>query len=95
MAFCRVDGKPMGSGNAFLQFHKVRPYSSRWKRRFRQMPEGHDLKIIVLTGWGQDEDRRGSAKAGFDGKAIKKPFSLLASDMHWIRRFANRWRLRQ
>ena len=27
--------------------------------------------IIALTGWGQEEDRRKSAEAGFDGHLVK------------------------
>jgi CheY-like chemotaxis protein len=27
--------------------------------------------LIALTGWGQDEDRRKSREAGFDGHMIK------------------------
>ncbi|QDT35747.1 ATP-binding response regulator [Stratiformator vulcanicus] len=35
-------------------------------RRMRQLPEGRQLKIIAVTGWGGEEDRRRSAEAGFD-----------------------------
>ena len=27
--------------------------------------------IVALTGWGQDEDRRKSQEAGFDGHLVK------------------------
>jgi CheY-like chemotaxis protein len=27
--------------------------------------------LIALTGWGQDEDRRRSEEAGFDGHLVK------------------------
>ena len=27
--------------------------------------------IIALTGWGQEEDRRESCEAGFDGHLVK------------------------
>jgi DNA-binding response OmpR family regulator len=30
-----------------------------------------DLIIVAMTGWGQDEDRRRSAQAGFDGHLVK------------------------
>jgi len=40
-------------------------------RRMRAQPWGRKLKIIALTGWGQDADRRKSAEAGFDGHLVK------------------------
>ena len=32
---------------------------------------GRGIVIIALTGWGQDEDRRKSQEAGFDGHLVK------------------------
>jgi len=40
-------------------------------RRLRAEPWGEEMAIIALTGWGQDEDRRRSASAGFDGHLVK------------------------
>jgi PAS domain S-box-containing protein len=40
-------------------------------RRLRQSPEGRDLVLIALTGWGQEQDRRSSQLAGFDHHLIK------------------------
>lgn len=40
-------------------------------RRIRQRPWGHRLPIVGMTGWGQDEDRRRSAEAGFDTHLVK------------------------
>lgn len=40
-------------------------------RRIREEPWGRDVAIIALTGWGQDEDRRRSEEAGFDGHLVK------------------------
>jgi PAS domain S-box-containing protein len=40
-------------------------------RRAREQPWGHDMLIIALTGWGQEEDRRKSRDAGFDGHLVK------------------------
>ena len=36
-----------------------------------QRPEGRDVTLIALTGWGQEEDRRRSKVAGFDHHLIK------------------------
>ena len=35
-------------------------------RQIREQSGGHDILMIALTGWGQDEDRRRSQEAGFD-----------------------------
>jgi len=40
-------------------------------RRIRQQPWGKDIVLIALTGWGQEEDRRRSREAGFDGHLVK------------------------
>jgi CheY-like chemotaxis protein len=48
-------------------------------RRIRRQPGGGAMRIIALTGWGQLEDRRRSAAAGFDGHLVKpiEPAALL------------------
>jgi CheY-like chemotaxis protein len=40
-------------------------------RRIRAQPWGRDVTLIALTGWGQEEDRRKSDEAGFDGHLVK------------------------
>jgi PAS domain S-box-containing protein len=40
-------------------------------RYIRQQPWGESMILIALTGWGQDEDRRRSHEAGFDGHLVK------------------------
>jgi CheY-like chemotaxis protein len=40
-------------------------------RYVRQQPWGKDILMIALTGWGQEEDRRKSEQAGFDGHLVK------------------------
>ena len=40
-------------------------------RRVRQQPWGKDIVIIALTGWGQEDDRRKSQEAGFNGHLVK------------------------
>jgi PAS domain S-box-containing protein len=40
-------------------------------RRLRKEPWGNGIALIALTGWGQDEDRRKSREAGFDGHLVK------------------------
>jgi CheY-like chemotaxis protein len=46
-------------------------------RRIREQPEGQDLTLIALTGWGQEEDRRRTSQAGFDHHLLK-PADLTA-----------------
>jgi PAS domain S-box-containing protein len=53
-------------------------------RRIRQQPWGQAMVLVALTGWGQDEDRRRSQEAGFDGHLVKpvdhtRLMTLLAS----------------
>jgi signal transduction histidine kinase/ActR/RegA family two-component response regulator len=40
-------------------------------RRIREQPWGKSATIIALTGWGQEEDKRRSRQAGFDGHLVK------------------------
>lgn len=40
-------------------------------RRMRAEPEGRDVTLIALTGWGQAEDRRRSKEAGMDYHLVK------------------------
>jgi len=40
-------------------------------RRLRALPGGRDVLLLAQTGWGQDEDRRASAAAGFDAHLVK------------------------
>jgi PAS domain S-box-containing protein len=46
-------------------------------RQIREQPWGRSIRMIALTGWGQDEDRRKSQEAGFDGHLVK-PVDLAA-----------------
>jgi CheY-like chemotaxis protein len=40
-------------------------------RRLRERPGLQDLRLIALTGWGQDSDRARFASAGFDHHLLK------------------------
>jgi PAS domain S-box-containing protein len=40
-------------------------------RRIREQHWGRDLKIVALTGWGQEQDRRMTQEAGFNGHLVK------------------------
>ncbi|MGH8468864.1 MAG: ATP-binding protein [Gammaproteobacteria bacterium] len=40
-------------------------------RRIREQPWGKNMVLVALTGWGQEEDRRKSREAGFDGHIVK------------------------
>jgi CheY-like chemotaxis protein/anti-sigma regulatory factor (Ser/Thr protein kinase) len=40
-------------------------------RRMRQEPWGREIALVATTGWGQDEDRRRTAEAGFDRHLVK------------------------
>jgi len=40
-------------------------------RDIRKRPENNEIRLIALTGWGQEEDRRRSRAAGFDQHLVK------------------------
>ena len=40
-------------------------------RRIRALPGGAAMRLIALTGWGQQDDRRKSREAGFDRHLVK------------------------
>jgi CheY-like chemotaxis protein len=40
-------------------------------RRIRSEPWGRDMLVVAVTGWGQEEDRRRTAEAGFDAHFTK------------------------
>ena len=40
-------------------------------RRLRSEPWGKDMLLVAVTGWGQEEDRRRTAEAGFDAHFTK------------------------
>jgi len=40
-------------------------------RRIRAQPWGKAMKLVALTGWGQEADRRRSQEAGFDSHLVK------------------------
>jgi CheY-like chemotaxis protein len=40
-------------------------------RRIREQPWGKTIRLMVPTGWRQDEDRRNSQEAGFDFHMVK------------------------
>jgi PAS domain S-box-containing protein len=40
-------------------------------RAIRRLPGGDQIRIVALTGWGQEEDLAKSQAAGFDGHLVK------------------------
>jgi PAS domain S-box-containing protein len=40
-------------------------------RQLRQLPGLENAVLVAVTGWGQEEDRRRSLEAGFDGHMVK------------------------
>jgi CheY-like chemotaxis protein len=40
-------------------------------RRIRALPQGSDIRIVALTGWGQERDRERTREAGMDGHLVK------------------------
>lgn len=50
-------------------------------RRLRQQPGLKKVNLTALTGWGQREDRRRSAEAGFDHHIVKPPKQKLLESL--------------
>jgi CheY-like chemotaxis protein len=48
-------------------------------RHIRQQSWGSSIVLLAVTGWGQEDDRRRTAEAGFDGHVVKPvdPAALL------------------
>ncbi|HET9653607.1 MAG TPA: ATP-binding protein, partial [Usitatibacter sp.] len=44
-------------------------------RRLRGMPQGERVRLVAVTGWGQDADKRRALQAGFDHH-LTKPVSM-------------------
>jgi signal transduction histidine kinase len=42
-------------------------------RRLRASPLGSTMTLVAVTGWGQPEDRKRTAEAGFDHHLVKPP----------------------
>jgi len=40
-------------------------------KRLREVPEGRELLLVAMTGWGQEEDKRRTALAGFNHHLVK------------------------
>jgi signal transduction histidine kinase len=55
-------------------------YSLAEQLRAADWPEGRQPRLVALTGWGQEEDRRRSTEAGFDEHLVKP------ADLHTIER---------
>jgi CheY-like chemotaxis protein len=43
----------------------------RAAREIRKHPDAQGIKLVALTGWGQDDDRRRAREAGFDAHLVK------------------------
>jgi PAS domain S-box-containing protein len=48
-------------------------------RRIRGEPWGREMLIVAQTGWGQDDDRKATREAGFDGHLVKPVDHLAVS----------------
>jgi len=57
---------------AFVDIGMPRMDGFEVARRLRERL-GRRVRLVALTGWGQDEDRRRSREAGFDHHLTKPP----------------------
>jgi len=56
---------------AFLDIGMPRLDGYEVARRIRALPGGESVRLIALTGWGQEEDRQRARDAGFDHHLTK------------------------
>ena len=56
---------------AFLDLGMPRVDGYAVARTVREAPWGHDIVLIAVTGWGQDQDKTRSAAAGFNHHLVK------------------------
>lgn len=50
-------------------------------RRLREQPWGAAVRVIAVTGWGQEHDRRRSQQAGFDQHLVKPVAPTVIADI--------------
>jgi signal transduction histidine kinase/integral membrane sensor domain MASE1/ActR/RegA family two-component response regulator len=49
--------------------------------RIREQARGREIRLIALTGWGQDRDRRRSLEVGFDAHLVKPVTPAVLTDI--------------
>jgi CheY-like chemotaxis protein len=52
-----------------LGMPRVNGYSAC--RIIRGHPWGHDIRIVAISGWGQEQDKARTTNAGFDAHLVK------------------------
>jgi len=50
-------------------------------RRLREQPWGSRIRVVAVTGWGQEHDRRRSQEAGFDQHLVKPVAPTVIADI--------------
>ena len=58
---------------AFLDLGMPHMDGHELARRIRENPKLHKVRLVALTGWGQQQDRRRTKEAGFDRHLVKPP----------------------
>lgn len=56
---------------AFLDLGMPKLDGIETARRLRALPGAAALRLVALTGWGQDKDREHTREAGFDEHLVK------------------------
>jgi len=56
---------------AFLDLGMPKLNGYEAARSIRQLPQGEQITLVALTGWGQEEDKRRTREAGFNAHIVK------------------------
>jgi len=65
----------------FLDIGMPRMNGYEVARRLRQQPWAKRTRLVALTGWGQEEDRRLAHEAGFDDHLVKPASAAALSEL--------------
>jgi CheY-like chemotaxis protein len=55
-------------------------------RRIRALPDGENIVLVAVTGWGQETDRQRTREAGFDLHLVKPVTTQVLAEVLGSRR---------
>ena len=77
-----TNGYDLQAGRGAARYRSAEVERLRSNPKIREQPWGQKMVRVALTGWGQDEDRRKSSEAEFNGHLVK-PVDHAAPQSCW------------